>query len=273
MLAAPAGGRLLVAADLVVAGVHFDLAYCSLADVGWKSVAVNVSDVAAMGGEPLHVLVSVVLPPGVALDRLYEGVTEAAAAYGCRIAGGDLSSGPDLVVAVTVTGHVPHGEPVLRSGARPGDTVFVSGPLGASAAGLALLRRSPEDASPLAQAHRRPQARVKEGLVAARAGATAMTDVSDGLGRDLHNLATASHVGIAVGDLPMAEGASAEEALAGGEDYELLFTAPTPGAVTAAFRAAGLRPPLTIGRCVEDPTVRTLGGEPLALGGFEHRLG
>lgn len=262
-----------MAADLVVAGVHFDLAWCSPADVGWKSVAVNVSDVAAMGGEPLHALVSVVLPPAVALDRLYEGVVEAAAAYGCRIAGGDLSSGRELVVAVTVTGRVPHGEPVLRSGARPGDTVFVTGPLGASAAGLALLRGSPEDDGPLARAHRRPQARLREGLVAAAAGATAMTDVSDGLGRDLHNLATASHVGISLSDLPVAEGATPEEALAGGEDYELLFTAPTPGTVVAAYRAAGLRPPLAVGRCVEDPAVRTLRGEPLEAGGFEHRLG
>jgi thiamine-monophosphate kinase len=161
--------RFLLAADLVVAGVHADLAYCSLADIGWKALAVNVSDMAAMGGTPTHAVVSVVLPAGTDLDLLYEGLLLAAARYRCPIAGGDLSGGRQLVVSVAVTGTTAGRPPVLRSGARPGDTLFVTGPLGASAAGLAVLLRDPSDAGPLAAAHRRPLARVEEGVAAAGA--------------------------------------------------------------------------------------------------------
>jgi|HubBroStandDraft_1064217.scaffolds.fasta_scaffold31275_1 thiamine-monophosphate kinase len=279
VVATPASGLLLIAADLVVAGVHADLTFCSFADVGWKAVAVNVSDIAAMGGRPLHALVSVVVAPGTDLDELYEGLVAASSRYGCTIAGGDLSGGPDLVVAVTVTGAMPQGpdppeaSPVLRSGARAGDTIFVTGPLGSSSAGLALLRSDPDAGGPLAAAHKRPSALVEEGVTAGRCGATAMIDVSDGLATDLGHVADASQVGFALDSVPVADGATLADALGGGEDYELVFTAPDGAAVLAGFAGAGLRAPLVIGRCLEDRASRLLAGEPVPSTGFEHHLG
>ncbi|MGH9067568.1 MAG: thiamine-phosphate kinase, partial [Acidimicrobiales bacterium] len=156
-------GPLLLAADLVVAGVHADLDLVSLDDLGWKALAVNVSDLAAMGGHPLHALVSVAGPPTTDLDALYRGLAGAAAEWSCPVVGGDLANAPVLVVAVSVTGTTVGGRPaVLRSGARPGDTLFVTGPLGSSAAGLAALREARSDPIgwALAEAHRRPRARV-----------------------------------------------------------------------------------------------------------------
>ena len=292
VVAGPDGALLLVAADLVVSGVHADLSYCSFADVGWKALAANVSDIAAMGGRPSHALVSVVSPPGTDLDELYAGLLAAAAEYGCTVVGGDLSGGTELVVAVTMTGAVPPppaaagagvgagapavalGGPVLRSGARAGDTIFLTGPLGASAAGLALLRVAGRAASgPLAEAHRRPRARVEEGVTAACCGATAMIDVSDGLAPDLGHLAEASGIGYSLDEVPVAEGATLAGALGGGEDYELVFTAADPARVAAGFAGAGLRPPVVVGTCVADPAARLLGGVPVTATGFEHQLG
>ena len=136
----PRGRSLLLAADTVVEGVHFDLSLVDLADVGWKALAVNVSDIAAMGGRPLHALVTVVGATAVMIEGLVRGLAEAASAYECAIVGGDLSSGPNLVVSVAITGTTGDREAVLRSNARPGDLLFVTGGLGRSAAGLRALR-------------------------------------------------------------------------------------------------------------------------------------
>ena len=241
----PPAGHLLLAIDPMVQGVHF---VTPDADAGWKSVARNVSDIAAMGGRPLHALVSLVLPEGVAVDDLLDGL-EAAGAL-CPIVGGDTASGPALVITVAVTGTVD-GEPVLRSGAHPGDTLFVTGPLGARPA--------------------RPVPRVAEGTAAREAGATAMIDISDGLALDLRRLADDSGVGVVLDAVPAAEGASFDDALAAGDDYELLFAAPDPDRIVAAFEAAGLERPLEIGRCSADPQERRLGDGPLPEGGWEHR--
>jgi thiamine-monophosphate kinase len=124
----------------------------------------------------------------------------------------------------------------------------------------------------LAAAYRRPEARVPEGLAASAGGARAMIDVSDGLGIDLDRLATASGVGVVLETVPVAEGATREDALGGGEDYELVFAAPEPEAVTESFSAARLRPPRLIGVCVADPAVRRVGDEVLYASGWEHRL-
>lgn len=267
------GGRLLMAADVVVAGVHADLGLVGLDDLGWKALAVNVSDIAAMGGRPGHALVSVAGPAGTDLDLLYRGLAEAARHWACPIVGGDLANAEVLVVSVAVTGALAPGTgPVLRSGARPGDTVFVTGPLGASAAGLAGLRQGRRDpvALALARSHRRPEARVAEGQAAAAGGAGAMIDVSDGLALDIHRLATSSGVGLELERVPVAEGASEVEALGGGEDYELAFAAPDPEGVERAFAAAGLRPPMRIGWCTDVPGQRRLQGRPLVVSGWEH---
>jgi thiamine-monophosphate kinase len=266
----PVGGMLL-AADLVVAGVHGDLALVGLDDLGWKAVAVNVSDIAAMGGRPTHALVSVAGPPDLDLVKLYEGVRAAAAEYDCPVVGGDLSSCKELVISVAVTGEAGERPPVLRGGALPGDALFVTGPLGASAAGLRLLQEGRGRESPeLVEAHRRPVARVAEGRAARAAGATAMVDVSDGLAADVRHLAEASGVGIVLDHVPVAAGATLEEALGGGEDYELVFSATNRGHVAATFAEAGLRQPVAIGWCTSDPLERTLAGGPLPTAGWEH---
>jgi thiamine-monophosphate kinase len=238
-------GPLLLAADAVVAGVHTP-ADLALEEIGWKAVVVNVSDIAAMGGRPLHLLVTVAAPPGTDLDRLFDGVAEAAHAYLCPVVGGDLTASECLMVSVAVTGTVD-GTPVPRSGARAGESIYLTGPLGAAAA---------------SGWTRRPHARVAEGVDARGAGATAMIDVSDGLAADLGHIADASGVGFALDEVPVAPGASLEQALTGGEDYELVFTAPV------ARLPLGFR----IGVCTADPAERTLGGEalPVGPGGWEH---
>lgn len=238
-------GDLLLAADAVVDGVHGH----DPEALGWKAVVANVSDVAAMGGRPQHLLVTVSGPPTTDLDALYRGITAAARAYACEVVGGDLANAPTLVVSVSIVGRCD-GTPVLRSGAGVGDSVFVTGPLGAAAASGWTTR---------------PLARVEEGNAAREAGATAMIDVSDGLGADLGHLCDASAVGVDLFRIPTAEGATEDQALGGGEDYELVFTAPDAERVAETFAEAGLTVPERIGVCVADPTVR-----PPRLG-WEHQ--
>lgn len=254
VLRSPAG-HLLLAADTMVDGVHADLTVTTVADLGWKALVRNVSDVAAMGGRPLHAVVTVTVPPGGGplLEELYDGLGDASAAYSCPVVGGDLTSGPALVVTVAITGTVD-GEPVLRSGARAGDTVFVTGPLGGAVADLH---------AGIAGRTARPLARVDEGAAARLAGATAMIDLSDGLALDLRRVASASGVGVVVEDVPVADGATQDDAMTGGDDYELVFTANDPARVRQAF--AALRPPIAIGRITE-------GGEVVGLpeGGWRH---
>jgi thiamine-monophosphate kinase len=276
---------MLLAADAVVAGVHADLALVGLDDMGWKALVANVSDIAAVGGRPCCAVVTVAGPLGeIDFDLLYDGLTAASDAYGCPIVGGDLTSSPTLVVSVAIVGDAgtadPQAElpgPVLRSGARAGDTIFVTGPLGSSAAGLHLLQTGRVSEAPdLVLAHRRPRARLDEGTVARRAGATAMIDVSDGLASDLRHIADASGVGVVLDRVPVAIGVNrvsddAESmALGGGEDYELVFTAPDPEAVEDAFASAGLGTPLRIGRCTADAGERRLRDGDLPALGWEH---
>lgn len=272
--AAVVDGGLLLCADAVVAGIHADLDLVGLDDLGWKAVASCVSDIAAMGGRPAWALVTVsgsLAAEG--FDALTEGVLEAADAFGCPVVGGDLTGGPGLVVSVSVVGRV-EGAPVLRSGARPGDVLWVTGPLGRSAAGLALLRAGRGAEAPdLVAAHARPRARLAEGEVARGAArATAMIDLSDGLATDLRHLADESGVGVVVEAVPVAAGAEQAEALGGGEDYELLFATPPDAPVEAAFADAGLRPPIRIGRCTAEGAERRLGDGPLPEAGYEHDL-
>jgi thiamine-monophosphate kinase len=264
-------GWLLLAADAVVDGVHTDLSLATLDDMGWKAMAVNVSDMAAMGGRPLHAVVTVVGPPDTDLDLLYQGIATAARAFDCPVVGGDLANAPTLVVSVAMTGTVD-GDPVRRRGARPGDGIYVTGPLGLSAAGLRQLRGggAGERGTAATAAYRRPAPDVAAGEAARLAGASSMIDISDGLVADLGHLADASGVGVALEDVPVGEGATLEEALTGGEDYVLVFTAADEAAVESAF--AGLRPPVRVGACTADPSQRTLNGEPLpAAGGWEHQ--
>jgi thiamine-monophosphate kinase len=290
----PQDGPLVLTTDLSVAGVHGDLRLIGLDDLGWRALAAAVSDVAAMGARPDGAVVAVAGPPSTDLDLLYEGIAASAEAHRCPVVGGDLSNAAEIVVAVAVTGHL-EGDlgPVLRSGARVGDRLFVTGPLGAGAAGLRLLRaraeaptRSgrgprarvgasarPDEDVELEASHRRPRARLDEGETARLAGARAMVDVSDGLLADLGHVADASRVGFCLDEVPVSPGATIDDALGGGEDYELVVATPDPERLVAAFVDAGLRPPLPIGTCTADPTDRTLAGKPTTALGWEHSWG
>ena len=275
----PSGERAVVASDLVVSGVHVDPDLSSPEDIGYKALMVAVSDLAAMGVRPDFALVSVAGPPGTALERLGAGLAEAAKESSCVIVGGDLASSPVLVLSTAVLGMAGSGgpAPLLRSGARAGDRLFVTGHLGRSAAGLRLLRTDGSDrlrppAPDLVRAHRRPTARLAEGEAARRSGASAAIDLSDGLVADVVHLAEASGVGAALGSVPVADGATRDEALGGGEDYELLVATGAPDGLVAAFREAGLRAPLPVGWCTDHPGQHTLDGDPLPPGGWRHRF-
>ncbi|MGA3146579.1 MAG: thiamine-phosphate kinase [Acidimicrobiales bacterium] len=278
VIAMDSSDQVLWATDLVVEGVHFDLDLVTLGDAGYKALMVAVSDLAAMGAWPRFVLVSIAAPAGTDLELLGVGLAEAAVESGCVVVGGDLSQSPTLVVSTAVMGTLradPDRGPLLRSGARPSDLLFVTGPLGGSAAGLRLLR-SGDTAGPaaggLVRAYRRPVARLSEGEVARMAGATAAIDISDGLASDLRHLGASSGVGIALDAVPVADGATEAEALGGGEEYELLVTSGDADRLMGSFRAAGLRLPLAIGRCTDQPGRCTLEGRPLSPGGWHHRF-
>ncbi len=241
--AEPTPGRwLLVTSDMLLEGVHFDLAYTDPFRLGRKSLAVNLSDVAAMGGEPRHFLLSLAVPPGVTvefLDRFTEGMLELAREHGVTLIGGDTCrSLSGLVISVTLHGDQAPELVVRRSGARPGDRLFVTGTVGDSALGLELLRRG-ERQGWAVDRHLDPTPRVRAGVVLARAGlCSAMIDVSDGLAADLGHILDCSGVGARVElDLlplspffrehaPLVSPTPSILALTGGEDYELLFTVP-----------------------------------------------
>lgn len=269
--------------DALVEGVHADLTLGTPEDLGWKAFTVATSDIGAMGGRPSRAVAVLGGPTGTEVLRIVAGMAAAATEWGCSLVGGDLTEAPVVVVSTTVLGWLGDGPPaVTRAGARPGDQLFVTGPLGASAAGLRILRDAggsdptwvpgdPERAA-LATAYRRPRARLVEGWTARLAGATAMLDCSDGLALDLHRLARASAVGLRIDSVPIAAGAAEVEALGGGEDYELIVATSDPDALLAAFSAAGLRDPIGIGACTGNPTDRHLLGGELPLVGWQHGL-
>lgn len=246
ILRAP-GGTILFTADLLVEGVHFDLGWTGAEDLGWKAIAVNASDVAAMGGTPRRALVSLAVRPGLDADfieGLYRGVGACCDEYGLAVAGGDLSRASELVVSVAMIGNPAGRRVVERRGARPGDALCVTGTLGAAAAGLALLRSgSSGRREDLDAAQLRPTPRVREAEVLRRHLPSAMIDVSDGFAADLGRLCAASNVGARVdaAKLPVPDLTGSglaldplELALSGGEDYELCFAIPAARAGRAA---------------------------------------
>jgi thiamine-monophosphate kinase len=254
VLAPPAGLELVQTIDTCLEGVHFP-AGLDPADVGWRGLAVNLSDLAAMGAEPAWGLLSLALPAAdeLWLDAFAAGVGELAAAAGLDLVGGDTVRGP-LGVTFALTGFVPPGQALPRSGARPGDEIWVSGALGGGAAGLAAWRRGEREA---AQPFLRPRPQLAEGC-ALRGLASAAIDVSDGLAQDLGHVLRASGVGGVV-DLealplhPLARAAGLPEgltmALSGGDDYALCFTVPARARVALDSVSAGWAGPLArIGR-------------------------
>jgi len=288
--------RLVVTTDAVVEGVHFTRAFSSAADIGHKALAVNLSDLAAMGATPHWALLSLVLPDSTLVDdieRLVEALGALAGHHQVSVVGGNITrtDGP-LVVDVTAGGSVAPRRWLTRSGARAGDDVWVSGSIGGAAAGLEMLRAGiGEQGSGTGECvarHRRPEPRVRLGVAIARArAATAAMDLSDGLADALQQVGASSSVGVRIDaeSLPIDPGARAwwasrgidpvVAALAGGDDYELLVTAPgrRGGALRSVMRQMS-NPPLTrIGVLTKDPGERVLvrgsQEEPIPRG-FEH---
>lgn len=238
------GAAFCVTTDLMVEGVHFNLAYISPYDLGRRAIAANLSDLAAMGARPRWGFLSLGLPGRPNRDfveGLVRGVMDLGREHGLDLAGGDTVSAPQLVINLCLVGAAEAQEPVLRSGAREGDAICVTGRLGAAAAGLAWLAQggSPNDpeAASVVEAHLRPQPRVAAGRILAQSGrVSAMIDVSDGLATDLARLCAASQTGALVKQdrLPLdeptrdmaqrLEADALDWALTGGEDFELLFT-------------------------------------------------
>jgi len=235
VVAAP-DGRYVVSTDVLVEDRHFRRGWSSGEDVGWRAAMQNLADVAAMGARPTAIVVSLVVPgdlPVAWVEGLARGLGAACATVGAGVVGGDLSGGASVVVAVTVHGDLGGAEPVLRSGARPGDVVALAGTVGRSAAGLALLDAGRPDADPAVVAvHRRPQPPLAAGPAAATGGATAMLDVSDGLLRDGERLAVASGVVLDLDD--------PADALAGDLDA-LGAAAAAVGADPVGWRSAAAR--------------------------------
>jgi thiamine-monophosphate kinase len=213
---------LVFTTDLLIEGIHFRGETHSPEDAGWKALARGLSDIAAMGAEPRFCLLSLALPlwtQGDWLDRFYSGLLALARRTRTVLAGGDLAHAREFACDIVVCGSVPKGQALRRDGARSGDKIYVSGALGGSALGLASRKG---DAW---QRHVRPEPRLALGRFL-RTRATAAMDLSDGLSLDLHRLCLESGVAAALdGPLPVFHGASLEQALHGGEDYELLFTA------------------------------------------------
>lgn len=286
--------QLVLTIDELAEEVDFDFSYCSGADVGWKAIAVNASDVAAMCGRPLWATVSLALPaatPVKRVDDLVGGMLEAASRWGIGLVGGDLSRAPQMSVSVAMTGGLVGAHPVLRGGARPGDSLCVTGSLGGAAAGLQLLRaghakenqvevagegRGEGDVvSNLLRRQLRPLARVDQSHALAPLRPSSMIDLSDGLAPDLARLMRASRTGCEVDPdaVPLDQGldtvygpdreAGFELAMVGGEDFELLFTI-DPGTVEAALasvRETGVAC-TEIGRITHGD--RVVGDRPLA---------
>jgi thiamine-monophosphate kinase len=260
---------LLATSDSQVEGVHFTRHFSSPEQIGRKALSVNLSDIAAMGGEPHYALVSLILPANLSrsyIDTLYTGIRHEAAHYTTAIVGGNIASSgkaASLVIDITLLGTIERGRAITRSGAHSGDTLMITGTLGDSAAGLYTLlhpsARYPRDAQEaLRTVHRTPQPRIRVGRILSQLGPTiitAMLDVSDGLSGDLAHLCARSNVSarIDLAHLPLSPSIRTVAAsigydpfswaLHGGEDYELLFTV-SPGheqkVIDAVHAATGI---------------------------------
>jgi thiamine-monophosphate kinase len=277
-------GRFTVTTDTLIEGHDFKLDWSTGYDLGWKAVASNLADVAAMGAVPTALVVALSVPgttPVSWLEHFADGLKAAclALAPGCGVVGGDLAASEQVMISVAAHGSLEGREPVLRSGAQVGDIVTVAGTLGRAAAGLALLESGNRDAisayDDLVNIQRRPNPPIQAGVAAANAGATAMLDLSDGLARDAARIAKASSVTIQIDPMHLQgfeavleESARAIEAnpsdwvIGGGEDHSLLATFPAGATLPRAFKPIGVVLP-------QGPAPVMLGAQPLPERGWD----
>jgi thiamine-monophosphate kinase len=268
-----------VAADILVEDHHFRV-WASPEDVGYKAVAVNVSDVAAMGGVPRFVLASGGAKEAETTLRCMEGVLEACEEFGAYPLGGDTTRAAALTIDISILGQLAY-PPVLRSGARVGDLLVVTGELGGSAAGLIALENGGAGPQRLMRKHLRPEPRVDFGRTAARLGVHAMIDLSDGLASDVRHLCEKSRMGCRVQlDLLPIAGDTREYvstmrrdpeilAVTGGEDYELLIAAPEE--VVKSLAAESEVPVTVVGEMTEEDVIFLRSGEPVGMpSGWDH---
>ena len=258
----------LITSDILIEGVHFNLKWTSFYSLGYKTLAVNLSDVAAMGGEPAYLILSLGIPVDFSTDSIeefYRGIRALASKAGVALVGGDTSAADRFLVSATLIGHAPCGV-IKRSGARVGDDLYVTGTVGDSSLGLEFLKKKKGHPKSngigyLISRHNIPTARLKTGAILAREKlAKAMIDISDGLLQDLGHVCKASGVGAVIWShaLPLSQAyrsyagrKGALFALTGGEDYELLFSLrPKDRARLEAFRKKLGAPVTRIGQCV-----------------------
>jgi len=261
-------GSYLISADLLLEGIHFDLHWTSLFALGYKSLAVNLSDIAAMGGIAAYLILSVGIPVDFHsedVEEFYRGIRSLAVKSGVALVGGDTSAATSLIISACVVGHAPY-PPVRRKGAREGNDIYITGSLGDSGLALKLLRSHSSQLPGKALAfllrrHNKPTPRLAAGaLLAKKRLATAMIDVSDGLLQDLDHICHASGVGAVIWEdrLPLSPAYRAlagddgnRFALAGGEDYELLFCARRRHRAEIENLGKHVQVPITrIGRCI-----------------------
>ena len=253
---------LLFTTDMFLEGVHFTRPGAGPADLGYKALARGLSDIAAMGGTPSFCLLSLALASRVSrrwIEDFYRGLLD----HGVPLLGGDLARADRIMADIVVAGTVPRGTALRRDGARAGDSIYVSGQLGASALGLATRRGRAW------QIHKRPEPRLALGrFLREKLHATAAMDLSDGLSLDLQRLAAASGLRAEIVMPPVFPGASREHALHGGEDYELLFTLRPRTRVPRSFGGVALTRIGTMRKGIAGAV--TLDGAPLPPLGYDH---
>jgi thiamine-monophosphate kinase len=283
--------RSVITTDALVEGVHFTRDAMSAFDAGRRALASNLSDIAAMGARPVLATVALGFPPGTDpawLLACYDGIAALAKDTRCAIAGGDLTRAPAIVVSIAVVGEVRASNLKRRDGARPGDIIAVTGPLGASRAGLRVALEQPDLAGEPAfaealAAYRTPQPRLREGRwFGASRHVRAMMDLSDGLSTDLARLCAASGVGATIDVIPVHDGARRVAvrtgddpeawALAGGEDFELLVAIDKRAFrhLSARFASRFGRAPIAVGRVTEGAGVRLANGVAIDPSGWDH---
>jgi thiamine-monophosphate kinase len=281
-------GRFVVTTDTLVEGHDFRLDWSSAYDLGWKAVASNLADVAAMGATPTALVVALIVPGDTQvswLESFADGLKAAclALAPGCGVVGGDLAASEKVMISVAAHGSLEGREPVLRSGAQVGDVLAVAGTLGRAAAGLALLQSGNRDAisayDDWVNVQRRPNPPILAGVAASLAGATSMLDISDGLARDSARIAKASNVTLQIDPLQLQgfeavveEAARAIDAkpsdwvIGGGEDHSLLATFPAGSVLPRTFKQIGVVLP-------QGPAPVMLGAQALPERGWDSSRG